>query len=102
MAPVIVDALLFNQPDSAYFQKTLAIEQISFDVLASADKPGIWLGGPERWNPEREPSLPLALVWKTSTHANGGVQPSTHGHIVLSHPGGHPKAASCGHLKSGH
>ena len=88
MTPVILDALLFNQPDSAFYQKTLAIEQISFDVLASAEKPGIWLAGPEQWSPEKTPSLPLALVWKTSSQANGGVQPSTHGHIVLSHESG--------------
>ena len=88
MMPVIVDALLFNQPDTAYFQKTLAIEKIAFDALASADKPGIWLAGPGQWNPERMPSLPLAIVWKTSSNANGGVQPSTHGHILLSHESG--------------
>jgi len=88
MMPVIVDALLFNQPDSAYYQKTLAIEQIAFEVLASADKPGIWLAGPERWNPDKKTSLPLAVVWKASSHANGGVQPSTHGHILLSHESG--------------
>lgn len=85
---MMVDALLFNQPDSAYFQKSLAIEQIAFDVLASSDKPGIWLAGPERWNPEKKPSLPLALVWKISAHANGGLQPSSHGHILLSHESG--------------
>jgi hypothetical protein len=83
-----VDSLLFNQPDSAFFQRTAEIEQVAFDILASTDEPGIWLAGPGTWNSEKNASMPFALVWKISSYRNGGVLPESHGYMILSHAAG--------------
>jgi hypothetical protein len=82
---MVVDNQFFNQADDAYLGKTLVLDDLSWKILASPEKPGIWLTGPARWTSGKGGRYPLAILWKSSTKQNIGVSPETHGHILLSH-----------------
>lgn len=85
---MVIDSQFFNQPDSRYYGKQIILDRLSFDVLASPEKAGIWLSGPFKWPPLAGGALPMAIIWKTSTKENTGTSPETHGHLVLSRENG--------------
>lgn len=88
---MVVDNQFFNQADDAYLGKTLVLDSLSWKLLASPEKPGIWLTGPAHWTSGKGGHYPLAILWKSSTKENIGVSQETHGHILLSHESsGHP------------
>ena len=85
---MILDSHFFQQPDSIYFERNIALNEIASAKLVEDDEPGIWLAGPGILNLKAGVKFPLAIIWKTSNKINIGSTPRKHGHLVLSQENG--------------